>query len=100
MTPVAARSWFHCPRRLAISQAASSRRGQLDQRVREHTEDQFQVADVELESERRALEAEEESLGSSPNAAQARIASSPALAWISARTRFRCSAANGIRRRR
>src|SRR6201994_2273306 len=38
-------------------------RGQLDQRVREDAEDQFEPADVELESEGRALEAEVEGLG-------------------------------------
>src|ERR1700754_4477090 len=38
-------------------------RGQLDQRVREDAEDQFEPADVELEGERRALEPEVERLG-------------------------------------
>src|ERR1700753_453309 len=38
-------------------------RGQLDQRVREDAEDQFEPADVELQRQGRALEAEVERLG-------------------------------------
>src|ERR1700761_6041718 len=38
-------------------------RGQLDQRVREDAEDQFEPADVELERKRRPLQPEEQRLG-------------------------------------
>src|ERR1700761_9279214 len=38
-------------------------RGQLDQRVREDAEDQFEMGDVELHRQRRSLEAEVERLG-------------------------------------
>ena len=65
VTKVAASSWFHSPRRLAISQAASGRNSarQLGDRVRQDAEDQFEAGDVELVGERRALEAEVERLG-------------------------------------
>ena len=69
-------------------------RGQLDQRVREHAEDQREARDLELVGDRRALEAEVESLGGEEKIVTAqtkRIASWPALTWIQREMPVRCT---------
>ena len=62
---VAASSWFHSPRRLAISQAASGRKSAVSSGIAcgKDAEDERGVGDVQLEGDRRALEAEVERLG-------------------------------------
>ena len=101
VTAVAASSWFHSPRRLAISQAASGRKSAVNSisACGSTLTISSQAGDVELVAEGRALEAEVERLGQEREDRRRGDEEDRQLARLHvdpAREPVRCSAASGI----